>query len=140
MTPKFACDPLHLAFGVREHCLIVRRFADFVGRPGLREQLLQLGEIVGADRPPLTPQHHESHRSIQLWYLCFRERARDLLRQPKPSYTTPLAVALFHVIVDVDVVAAHRDAVGQPLQPFSRFSRDEFLLVHREARRLEVIH
>ena len=123
MAPKFASDPLHLAFGVREHCLIVRRFPDFVGRPGLRE-LLQLGEIVGADRAPLTAQNHESHRPIQLRYLCFRERARDLLRQPKPSYTTPLAVALFHVIIDVDVVAAHRDAVGQPLKPFSRLSRD----------------
>jgi hypothetical protein len=82
MAPKFARDPLHLAFRVREHCLVVRRFPDFVGRPGLRQQLLQLGEIVGADRAPLTAQHHESHRSIDLWYFCFRERARDLLRQP----------------------------------------------------------
>lgn len=82
MPPKFARDPLHLAFGVREHCLIVRRFPDLVGRPGLREQLLQLGQIVGADSAPLTAQHHESHRSIQLRDLWFRERARELLRQP----------------------------------------------------------
>src|SRR5687768_16747244 len=104
MPPKFSGDSLHLAFGMREHCLIVRRFPDFVGRPWLREQLLQLGEIVGADRAALTAQHHESHRSIQLWYLCFRERARLFLRQAKPSNTMPLAVSLFHVIVDVDIV------------------------------------
>jgi hypothetical protein len=31
MTPKFACDPLHLALGVGQHRLIVSGLLDFIG-------------------------------------------------------------------------------------------------------------
>lgn len=140
MSPEFTSYPLHLALGVGKHRAIVCRLFDLVGRPRLGEKLLKLVEIVGADRTTLAAQHHKSHGSIELRYLLLGQRARDFLRETKARNTAALAIALFHIVVDLDITVADHDVAGKSLESFAGLARNESLPVHRETRGLEVIH
>jgi hypothetical protein len=109
MPPELTRYAFHFALSVRKHGLIVRRLLDFVGRPWLRQKRLKLFEIIGADRATLAAQHDESHGSIELRHLRRRQGARDLLGQTKARNAPPLAVALFHVVVDLYLPIPERD-------------------------------
>jgi hypothetical protein len=112
MPSEFAGYPFHLALCVREHGAIVGRLFNFIGRPRLREPLLELVEIVGAYRATLSAQHYESHGAIEPRYLRFGERARDLFGQTEPRYALALSIALFHVVIDLHLAIPHGDIAG----------------------------
>src|SRR4051794_24444440 len=79
----------------------------FIGRPRLREALLQVFESIGPHCTPLTTQNHESNRPIEPWYLELGERPRDLLGQAKTGHANALSVALLDVVVDLDFPIAN---------------------------------
>ena len=109
VPPEFAGNAFHFSLGVGERSPIIARLLDFVGRPRLRQKLLKLLEIIGADRTALTTEHDESHRPIELRYLRWRQRARDFLRQTKACDASSLPVVLLHVVVDLDVSIPQSD-------------------------------
>ena len=112
MPSEFTRDALHLALGVRQQRLIVGRLIYFVGRPRLRQPLLKLLEIIGADGTTLAAQHDESDRPIEPRYLRCCQRARNLLGEAKARNSVALAVFLLHVIVDLYIPIPERDSAG----------------------------
>jgi hypothetical protein len=109
MLAEFSGYSLHFTLGVREHGAIVRRFNDLVGGPRLREAFLKLPEIVRANGTALSAKNNESHRSIEPWYLRFGKRARNFLRQPKTCDPAPLAITLFHIVINLYFAIPHHD-------------------------------
>jgi len=130
MSPKLTRYALHLALGVGKHRLFISGLFHFVGRPWLRQTLLEVGEIVGAHGSPLSAQHHKSHWSIELRYLCLGESAGDLFGKTKAGHTAALAIALFHIVVDLNIMTPNRHVRGQPVQSFCGLARDESFLLH----------
>ena len=112
MLPEFTSYAFHLALGVRQHGLVVGRLLDFIWRPRLRQKILKLFEIVGADRTALAAQHDESHGSVESRYLRWCERARNLFGKTKARNAAALAISLFHVIVDLYIPIPERNRIG----------------------------
>ena len=79
IAPEFRRYLAHLTFGARQHCTIFGGLFDFVGRPRLREFVLELLQRIGANRAPLPTQHHESHGPIQPRNFFVHQGASELL-------------------------------------------------------------
>jgi hypothetical protein len=132
MLAKLACNPPHLALGVRQHAPIVLSFLHFVRRPRLREAFLEVLERVGAHGTSLTAEDDESHRTIERRDFRCCERARDFFRKTKPGHTATLAIALLDVVVDLDIAVADRHLIGQTIEALPNLERNEPLPVHTE--------
>src|SRR5688572_28708280 len=110
----------------------------FIG-PRPVEQLLELVQGVGADRPALPARHHEPHLAIEHRQLVLRQRARELLRKPEPRDARAATVALLDVVVDLDLAVPHEDVARQRQIPRTDIGRDERVELETERRRAQVV-
>ena len=87
---------------------------DLVGRPGAREQLLQLVQCISAHGATLPARHGEAHGAIERRHLGVGQRPRDLLGKPETRDAVRAAiVALLHVVVDPRLAIPHEQHVGK---------------------------
>ncbi|GAC1461206.1 MAG: hypothetical protein PVSMB1_11610 [Gemmatimonadaceae bacterium] len=98
------------------------------------EPLPQFVERFRPHRAPLTAEYHKAYRPVELGNLRFSERTRDFFRETKSGHTATFAIAVLHVVVDLDIAITNPDVGRQTLKEFSGLGSDEAVRDHGQRR------